>query len=466
MSKVSIIIPTYNRAHFLPETLDSVLGQTYRNLEVLVVDNASTDDTPALMDGYMSRDARLKYLRKPENKGLNHSYNMGWENATGDYMAFFDSDDVMMPTRIEKQVRLMETRPDVGLVFTRFLYVDTNGRPLRKTPFLPEDRHLERLVQSCFLMQNSVTARRSSWESIVNFDPTLNQVQDWWGLLQMQLNGIKFAPIQEPLYRCRIHPNNTTRNTKPEEEDLREIIRRVFSDSRTPANIQSLKQAAMAENCFWSAYGYYHSQNWDEAIRNFTEAWQLSPEWQANRAQLVEELRELALTVWTSQPVAFMQGVLDHLPQELQWLDQHRTELLSAMHVGVAFRHVNQGDFDVFQHHMQEAYAIDSRVVSQPETFFNRLCSDAQASPLESPTHFVDVVMAHLPAETASLRAMHNRALSAVSLESAFADYMYGQRASVPKHVLTAMRHQPSLMKNRGAMSIFVKSLPSAVMGG
>jgi tetratricopeptide (TPR) repeat protein len=417
------------------------------------------------MDAYLSRDERVKYLRKPVNKGLIDSLDMGWRHSTGEYLAFFDSDDVMMPTRIEKQVRLMESRPDVGLVFTRFIYMDSAGRLLRKTPYLPEEDHLEHLVHSCFIMQNSVTARRSTWDSIGGFDLSLKQVEDWWALLGMLLNGKKFAPIQEPLYRARIHPNNQTRNTRAEEEDLQEILGRVFSDPRVPPKLHLQKQAAYAYTAFWSAYGYYNGQNWDDAKRCFSRAWAMTPRWQADHNALVSELREVALTVWTPDPVQFMQGVLDHLPPEMSWLNQHSAELMSAMHLGAGFRHIEQREFGAFYAHMQQAHAADSRVVSMPDFFINRMCIDAEASPNMTAVQFVEAVMAHLPPGMAALRKFRERALSEVSLDSAFADYRYGHRTYVLRHVIDAIRHQPSLAKNRGVVSIFLRSISGSAIG-
>ena len=99
---VSIIIPTYNRAHLIGETLDSVLAQTYQNWECIVVDDGSTDNTDELMAEYMAKDARFHYFHRPATKpkGANACRNYGYENSKGLYIQWFDSDDLMHPEKM------------------------------------------------------------------------------------------------------------------------------------------------------------------------------------------------------------------------------------------------------------------------------------------------------------------------------------------------------------------------------
>ena len=114
---VSIIIPTFNRAHLIGETLDSVLAQTYQNWECLVVDDGSTDGTDALMVTYTERDSRFQYHQRPENRlsGGNAARNYGFELSKGEYIQWFDSDDLMLPEKLELKVQAI-LEHDVDLV--------------------------------------------------------------------------------------------------------------------------------------------------------------------------------------------------------------------------------------------------------------------------------------------------------------------------------------------------------------
>jgi len=107
---VSVIVPTYNRAHSLPRTVESVLSQTLEDLELIIVDDASDDDTASVVASY--DDDRIRFFEHDENQGASAARNTGIEHAEGEYMAFLDSDDVWLPTKLEKQVLTLELRSD------------------------------------------------------------------------------------------------------------------------------------------------------------------------------------------------------------------------------------------------------------------------------------------------------------------------------------------------------------------
>ena len=111
---VSVIIPSFNRANFLGETLDSILSQTYQCWECLVIDDGSTDHTPELMEFYRERDARISYHKRPKDrpKGANACRNYGFELSRGEYVNWFDDDDVMHPEKLELQINALEHSED------------------------------------------------------------------------------------------------------------------------------------------------------------------------------------------------------------------------------------------------------------------------------------------------------------------------------------------------------------------
>lgn len=127
---VSIIIPTYNRAHLIEETLDSVLAQTYQNWECLVVDDGSTDETDAIMQTYCEKDSRFRYYHRPKNKqkGANACRNTGLEKASGEFIIFFDSDDLMTKEHIQGKLKpLLESDYDYSIAKTKFFNIEDNS---------------------------------------------------------------------------------------------------------------------------------------------------------------------------------------------------------------------------------------------------------------------------------------------------------------------------------------------------
>src|SRR5690554_6998972 len=119
---VSIIIPTYNRAHLIGETLDSVLAQTYQNWECIVVDDGSTDNTDEVMAEYMAKDSRFQYHHRPEDRlpGGNAARNYGFEVSKGEYIQWFDSDDIMLQNFILDKVKVLNSFKGYDVVFSAY----------------------------------------------------------------------------------------------------------------------------------------------------------------------------------------------------------------------------------------------------------------------------------------------------------------------------------------------------------
>lgn len=134
--KVTVIITTYNYGRFVQEAIESVLSQTVANLQILVVDDGSTDDTPDVLARI--RDPRLEIVRT-QNQGVSAARNEGLSRAKGDFIAFLDADDRWMPTILERQLQVMSTEADMVAVFTNFVRFDERGvYPLDQFTFFPE----------------------------------------------------------------------------------------------------------------------------------------------------------------------------------------------------------------------------------------------------------------------------------------------------------------------------------------
>jgi glycosyltransferase involved in cell wall biosynthesis len=123
---ISVVVPTFNRAYCLATALESVFAQTYPNLEVLLVDDGSTDGTRELVQERWAHEPRLRYLHQ-ENRGVSAARNLGMRNARGAYIALLDSDDAWMPWKLEVQLACLEHYPDAGMVWTDMQAVDPAG---------------------------------------------------------------------------------------------------------------------------------------------------------------------------------------------------------------------------------------------------------------------------------------------------------------------------------------------------
>jgi glycosyltransferase involved in cell wall biosynthesis len=131
---VSVVLPCFESERFLSSALESLLGQTYQEIEVLAVDDGSTDATASILKAFANRDARIRVVTHDANHGLIAALNRGIGEAQGAFIARMDADDVCAPGRIEQQVAALTARQDVGVVGTAVRWVDEDGRPLRPRP--------------------------------------------------------------------------------------------------------------------------------------------------------------------------------------------------------------------------------------------------------------------------------------------------------------------------------------------
>ncbi|MFH1858292.1 MAG: glycosyltransferase family A protein, partial [Candidatus Omnitrophota bacterium] len=166
MPKVSVIIPTYNRAHFLQRAIECVLKQTFSDWELLVVDNGSTDDTEPLVHQLQKKDARIRYLFE-KRKGLSHARNLGFKEARGEFIVFLDDDDEWEPEKIKKQTAALESNPEIALVTCGGWRINELGEVIDEIPrfgWTPSFKSLA--MEGCGIPSpSSVMIRRSClWE--------------------------------------------------------------------------------------------------------------------------------------------------------------------------------------------------------------------------------------------------------------------------------------------------------------
>ncbi|MBB3351025.1 glycosyltransferase involved in cell wall biosynthesis [Rhizobium sp. BK049] len=198
---ISVVIPTFNRGHLVLDSLSTVLNQTYRNIEVLVVDDHSTDNTIEVLKAVS--DERVRVLPLPQNGGGSVARNRGIEAAKGEYIAFLDSDDGWVAEKLEVQLKhLMSVNDPSVLAYTNLILDDgVRPRPLINKPFGRSQNVLEYL----FMNWSEAYIQTSSWlmatdiARAVRFDETLRLHQDWDFLIRAEIMGFRFLAIEEPL---------------------------------------------------------------------------------------------------------------------------------------------------------------------------------------------------------------------------------------------------------------------------
>lgn len=197
---VSVIIPTYNRSNLIRRAVESVIQQSYQNLEILVIDDASLDNTAEVIE--KMRDSRIRYIRHQTNRGGSATRNTGIDAAKGEYIAFLDSDDIWFPNKIKTQVAAMKNHPDPKkvVVYTQFTY-KADGQ----TYTVPNrgKKENESLADYLFINEGEImtsTVLLSRELSVaIKFRPDLKKHQDWDLYLRLEQIGVNFYLINESL---------------------------------------------------------------------------------------------------------------------------------------------------------------------------------------------------------------------------------------------------------------------------
>ncbi len=216
MPKVSICIPTFNYAHYLPETIDSILAQSYSDFELIIVDDCSTDNTAELMPQYAQRDPRIRFYRNERNLGMVENWNRCLDLARGEYVKIMGADDILEPACIEKSIQVLSENPGVAVVSSARLLIDGQSRPLRVEAFADAFRVTEgkTIIKICFFTGNrigepvAVTFRKHDADR--GFDSRYRQLTDlemWFHLLERG----DFAFIPDVLCRFRVHGAQATK---------------------------------------------------------------------------------------------------------------------------------------------------------------------------------------------------------------------------------------------------------------
>jgi glycosyltransferase involved in cell wall biosynthesis len=231
---VSVIMPVYNGADYIGHAIESVLTQDYRNFELIVIDDGSTDTTGQVVRSY--NDQRIKYFRQ-DGSGVSSARNAGIRRAAGQYIMPLDADDMMAPAFITKHVREFEEHPDADLVYCDVLLIDENDNPLGvlKMPEYQDRRHL---IRDLFRAGHPIVPfrlgiRRSVFEKIGFYDETLVVGEDYDMMRRFVKAGLKCHHLGEALHLRRMQPSSLTRNYSAEKAKCHfEVVKR-FSDTFT-----------------------------------------------------------------------------------------------------------------------------------------------------------------------------------------------------------------------------------------
>ena len=225
---VSIIMPSYNAVHYIVDSIESILAQTYQNWELVITDDCSTDGTQQILEDYARRDARVRVFLLKENMGSGHTRNRCLEEAKGRYIAFCDSDDRWLPEKLEKQIRFMQDH-DYAFTFASYYTCNEEGET-NGIVIAPEYQTLidtKRDDKIGFLTTVFDTAHCPKF-----LMPVQRKRQDWAYVLMIHQQVGNAYALSEPLGVYRLHENSISHNKWSLVKYNAAVYREVFGYSK------------------------------------------------------------------------------------------------------------------------------------------------------------------------------------------------------------------------------------------
>ena len=275
--KVSVVIPSYNSARYVVTAIESVLAQTFKDYEILVVDDGSTDDTKEVLSKYGDS---IRYLYKP-NGGVSSARNYGIEKATGKYVALLDADDFWMPEKLAKQIAVLEADENIGLCYASTEKVDENLQAV--LGYIEADAYedyCEALLLNLNIVAGSCSSaivRRDVIRQTNGFDAEFSTCADWEYWLRLSLMT-KFAPVSEYLVKYRVVAGSMSSDPFVSKRDTEGVLKKFFAMPNLPSKYKKLEKKSLSNNLMVVSGEFLHNGKIGESLSCMWKSLRLYPQ--------------------------------------------------------------------------------------------------------------------------------------------------------------------------------------------
>jgi glycosyltransferase involved in cell wall biosynthesis len=290
---VSVVMPTFNRANLLHNVIASILEQDFRDLELLIVDDCSTDQTEQVIRALQEQDGRLRYHKLPENKGIGYARQAGLENVSGKYIALADSDDLWIAGKLKTQVDVLEGHPEIDILFGDYLDINhlthseidgfwhtasgmkhLKTRPIQDHLYLIESGVETGILVADFIAVPTMIIRSTIFNTIGGFNVKLLSAADLEFGFRAAVLGAKFAYHDYPLIYRHIYSDSRTANTIM--SNLRVIkslaICRQLCDSIRQNDLTDAVEKALQRTYTYLMYAYGKAGDRDGVWKSYRNA--------------------------------------------------------------------------------------------------------------------------------------------------------------------------------------------------
>ena len=453
---VSVVIPSYNQAEFLPATIHSVLNQTYQNFEIIVVNDASPDNTDEVMKQFA--DPRIKYIVHETNRRLPAARNTGMRASQGEIIALLDADDLFHPEKLEAHVNFLNERPDVGVSYNARYELNHSAETIRGLWRPPLTVSIVDLMLG-FPFSPSDTVVRRDWAFKAGlFNPDMGSAEDTDFPCRLALAGCKFAGIDRALNYRRYHAGRGRKNLEGRINDVKRALAAIVADPRCPDEARMLGDKAIKHHMMVIVSLALMQKETETAQKYLQKLVTLDPSVvQGSPCELVQFLLSELITDDSVDHETVLKTMFAQLPKELQFLS---SQLAWATQRGFLWKGIRAVMWDRLD---------DGRVYFKRAAELNAVVDE----PLLQLTTYHLLGYEHERGSDAALNVLANlrpflnqlakrggdKLESSYLVNRAFENYRKGEYKRVPGKVLQAWTRDLSYIFNRGVLSIFVRSM-------
>jgi glycosyltransferase involved in cell wall biosynthesis len=458
MAKVSVIIPAYNGAETLGETIQSVLDQTYHNFEIIIVDDVSKDTTVEIVQKF--NDSRIRYIKQDKNRGANAARNTGLKASTGDVIAYLDQDDLFHPEKLRVHVEYLENHPEIGFTFNPRFELNHSASTIRDLFWPTEQVQLADLVLN-YIMSPSEMVIRRDWALRMGYWDEEGVVNGGEIILtgRLYLSGCKFGNVMKVLNYRRFYSRRTFRNIKElflSEVKAREVI---FSDPRCPEDVRAIRTEALT-NAYLAfaaaAFAQEETALGQELIRDLLK---INPSvLQGEPSMLLNFLLFFCTIDESLDHGDVLRRFFDQLPQEIAFLsNQYDWAVGRGYLIRGARAVIWEREADGRSHFARAAERkaeVDQQYV---QWLTSKILSYQKEFGEEKTQQVVSKLVPYINKFAGSTRS---RLLEgSIWINRAFSSYSAGNYRAVLRETVKAIQKKPDYFFNRGLLSIAVRSL-------
>jgi hypothetical protein len=453
---VSVVIPAYNQADFLPETVQSVLNQTYQNFEIIVVNDASSDNTDEVMA--QLKNPRLKYIVHEKNQRLSAARNTGINASKGEILFLLDADDLFHPEKLETHVKFLNEHPEIGVSYNTRFELKHSSNTIREMWRPPLTVSLKDLILT-FPFAPSDTVVQREWAFKVGlFDPDVRTAEDTDFPCRLALAGCQFAGIDRALNYRRYHSGRGRKNLPGRIGDVEQVQAAIFADPRCPQEVRDLGRMAIKHHLIVIVSLALIQNETALAHQYVRELVALdSSVVQGSPCELVEFMLSECIADESVDHTVLLHQVFAQLPPELSALSTQYDWAVARGWLWKGIRAVIWGREADGRAHFARAAGWK---VSIDEPLMQLATYHLLGYETEFGAEAVKVVLEKLtPWLNLLAKRSGNKLQGSYLINRAFDLYRANDYKKVPSLVVRACRSDPTYLRNRGVLSIFLRSL-------